>query len=192
MIEPVPYIFERLQQNWGDSPRLRLVNAAIADHDGTQDFYFLARASEPDRLPAWYDGLGSLRKDVVLSHRAAIPDIDDRMVTAELPCMTFSTLCRTYAIEKLDLLQIDTEGYDYEILKGVDLGALQPRLVMFEHYHLDRLTFDASLDLMRQNGYECLSDGMDTLCLRVSGLTSRDRRLHRFWRRLSTDYVPDG
>ena len=34
MVEPVPYIFERLQRNYGGTDRIVLANLAIADRDG--------------------------------------------------------------------------------------------------------------------------------------------------------------
>ena len=35
------------------------------------------------------------------------------------------------------VVQIDTEGYDLEVLRLIDLARWQPSLVMYEHMHLD-------------------------------------------------------
>jgi FkbM family methyltransferase len=70
MVEPVPYVFERLRRNYEELPRIALDKVAIADRDGSLPFYHLAPASEEerDRLPSWYDAVGSLSREVVLSH----------------------------------------------------------------------------------------------------------------------------
>jgi FkbM family methyltransferase len=191
MVEPVPYVFERLRRHHGSNGRLRLVNAAIADHEGTQELWFLPEAEPGADLPYWYDGLGTLRRDVLLKHTGAIPDVEQRMVRLEVPCLTFDSLCARFGIERLDLVHIDTEGYDFEVVKLIDLDRLRPRLVMFENYHMDPDLHETCLAYLGRHGYEHLADGMDTVCLRTVDLTAGDRRLHRFWRELSDGYVPD-
>jgi FkbM family methyltransferase len=44
MVEPVPYVFERLRRNYGDNGRVRLENVAVAGHDGRMPFWHLAEA----------------------------------------------------------------------------------------------------------------------------------------------------
>lgn len=184
MVEPVPYVFERLQRNYGAQPGIILENAAIADRDGLRELYHLARTDDAG-LPQWYDALGSFRKDVVLKHKRYIPDIEDRIQALEVPCLTFDSLCRKHGVTTIDVIQVDTEGYDYEIVKLLDLARRRPTLVMFEHLHLDAATRQACLDHVAEHGYDTLHNGMDTLCLRMAGLSSRHRRLRRLWRRLS-------
>src|SRR5215831_6216681 len=47
LIEPVPFIFERLKSQYGDSPNLILENIAIAEQDGETDFYYLEETNDP-------------------------------------------------------------------------------------------------------------------------------------------------
>ena len=51
-------------------------------------------------------------------------------------------------------VQIDTEGYDFEILKLIDLDRRRPAFVLFEHLHLDAATHRASIEHVRRHGYE--------------------------------------
>ncbi len=76
MVEPVPYVFERLRRNYGRLGRVALENAAIADRDGTMPFYHLAPVADPTQegLPEWYDAIGSFSRELVLSHRACAAD----------------------------------------------------------------------------------------------------------------------
>ena len=189
MVEPVPYVFERLHANYATNDRLILENVAIADFDGEQEFHHLRQAAgESDDVWKWYDALGSFRRDVVLSHRELIPDIEDRIVTTVVPCLTFDSLCEKHGITHIDVIQTDTEGYDYEVLRNIDLGRYEPHLVMFENLHLDPETKAAALALLDTHGYEHISDGMDTLGVRGDTL-QRHADLARLWRTLPAEQV---
>jgi FkbM family methyltransferase len=181
MVEPVPYVFERLRENYEGIDRVILEPAAIADRDGRLPFYFL---SEPDpgevaRLPDWYDGIGSFSRETVLSHAPQIPDIERRLVTAEVPCLTLDSLLRKHGAERVDLLLVDTEGYDHEILRSIDFTRHRPRLVVYEHFHLDPEQRAGARRRLEELGYETMEEGFDTLCHDPQ----RDDALARAWRR---------
>lgn len=170
MVEPVPYVFERLARRYGGHPRLVLENVAIAEVDGTRPFHHLRQAADGEDVWQWYDALGSFRRDVVLKHDGFVGDIAERLVTVELPCVTFTTLCERHGVERLDLVQIDTEGYDAEVLRLIDLPRYRPSVVIYEHLHLDPGERDGTRELMERHGYRQVSDGMDTICVDGAGL----------------------
>ena len=64
MVEPVPYLSERLRENYGSLGRVAVENAAISDTDGPRPFYRLEQVDDPERegLPGWYDAIGSLSR----------------------------------------------------------------------------------------------------------------------------------
>lgn len=181
MVEPVPYIFERLRRNYADIDRVRTENVAIADHDGTQALYYIPEAPNDDRLPMWYDQLASFRRDVLLKHIDEIPDIENRIRTIDVPCLTFDSLCRRHHITLVDLVHIDTEGYDWEVVSSIDLERLAPTVILFEHYHMDRDSYRLCTEHLRAHGYELLPIGMDTMCVRERALSRRDRSFRRAW-----------
>jgi len=179
MVEPVPYVFARLERNYAGQPGIVTDNVAVAERDGTLPFYHLAESGDT-RLPAWYDAVGSFRRDAVLSHAREIPDVAERIRTAEVRALTFDSLCREHGVQRVDLLAIDTEGYDWEILRTIDLARWHPRLLIYEHYHLgdsDRAECRAYVEAA---GYETMEEGFDTFCLDTAsgdGLTEAWRRL---------------
>lgn len=181
MVEPVPYVFERLRANYADLDRVALENVAIADRDGRLPFYHLAEApaAERQRMPRWYDGIGSFSKQVVLDHAREIPDIEDRIVRRDVRAVTLRSLCRAHGVRKIDLLLIDTEGYDYELIKSFDLADQHPRLIIYEHFHLSPEDRAACRLLLERHGYETMEEGFDTWCLDPSpedGVTKAWRR----------------
>jgi FkbM family methyltransferase len=149
-VEPVPYLFDRLIGNYGHVPRHRFEKAAI--NDGTScDFYWVGEdaAQELADLPQWWDQLGSFNKEHILKHlngRLA-PFIRSERVIG----LTIHQLFEKHDIHQIDLLHIDTEGYDWAILKQLDLSRYAPNVILFEHAHLspndrrEALTFLSSL-----------------------------------------------
>ena len=182
MVEPVPYIFERLQRNYGGTEGIVLANLAIADRDGALPFYYAAAPEDREResLPDWYDGIGSFSREAVLRHLRDIPDLERRLVRQTVPCLTFESLCREYGVDRLDLVLSDTEGYDAQIVRGIDLSRHHPRLLIYEHYHLPADERAACRAHVERCDYATMEEGFDTFCLDLSV----DDRLTRAWRRL--------
>ena len=182
MVEPVPYVFARLRENYGSLERVELENAAIAERDGTLPFFHLREAAPAERqgLPGWYDGIGSFDREIVASHADHIPDIESRMVRADVPALTFESLCRKHDVSELDLVLVDTEGYDFQIVKGIDLTTRHPRLLVYEHFHLSAEDRERCAQHVREQGYETMEEGFDTWCLD----TGADDRLTATWRGL--------
>ena len=171
LVEPVPYVFARLQASYGRNSRLVLENAAIADHDGTVEIHHLPETTDGS---VWggYDALGSLRRDVVVKHANLVPDIGERLVTTAVPSLTFESLCAKHNVDHIDIVQTDTEGYDFEVLKLIDLPRWQPGLIMYEHVHLDAADQDAARSMLESNGYQLVSDHMDTIAVHGTALRS--------------------
>lgn len=182
MVEPVPYVFERLRHNYAGVDRVACENAAIADRDGTLPFFHLRDATPAERaeLPSWYDGIGSFSLDFVLGHARDIPDVADRLVEASVPTLTFATLLQRHGIDDVDLVVIDTEGHDAAILRSIDLHVHRPRLLLYEHFHLSRDERSATRALVEAAGYETMEEGFDTFCVDPTS----DPGFVAAWRRL--------
>jgi FkbM family methyltransferase len=171
MVEPVPFVFARLRANYGAIDRVALENVAVADHDGELPFYHLREASPAERagLQQWYDGIGSFSRDFVLGHGHRIPDIAERLVETTVPTVTFDTLLARHGAPQVDLLLVDTEGFDFEILRAIDLERHRPRLVVHEHFHLSPADRDACRAHLEACGYSVKEEGFDTFSLRPDG-----------------------
>jgi FkbM family methyltransferase len=179
LVEPVPYVFERLRANYGANSRLILENAAVADTDGTVEIHHLPEDQEHS-LWGGYDALGSLRRDVVLKHTELVPDVEQRLVSTTVPSVTFESLCAKHNVEHIDIVQTDTEGYDFEVLKLVDLGRWRPGLIMYEHVHLSDEDQAGARALLETHGYRLIADHMDTIAVHRTALETHSE-LRRVW-----------
>jgi FkbM family methyltransferase len=168
MVEPVPYVFERLRRNYAAvADRVELENAAVGERDGPAPFFHMAQAPEAERagLPDWYDGIGSFSRETVLSHARKIPGMEARLVATEVPVLTFDSLLTKHGGREPDLVVIDAEGHDHEILRTIDLEAHRPRLVVYEHFHLSDADRAAARARLEAAGWDTMEEGFDTWCL---------------------------
>src|SRR3989338_7495713 len=85
----------------------------------------------------------------------------------EVPTRTFMEFAHEYGSSRMDLLQIDCEGYDYEILKQVDFEYFTPTLVNYESRHLSEQDAKAARELLEHKGYMVFTHGSDTSGLKL-------------------------
>jgi FkbM family methyltransferase len=166
-IEPVPYLHARLKANYGAASRFVFENVAIGEQAGTARFYYVSdRAKEAlgEELPYWYDQLGSFDRGHILKHLEG--RLEPYIVEAELACLPLQAVLDRNHAERVDLLHIDTEGYDYQVLKQFDLTRYRPRVVLYEHKHLPEDQQQAARALLAGQGYELRRRGGDTLAIR--------------------------
>ena len=79
MVEPVPYVFERLRRNYESHGRIVLENVAIAERDGELPFYHLREAAPrgaSPRYPTGTTGSDRSRAKRSGSHVKDIPDVE--------------------------------------------------------------------------------------------------------------------
>jgi FkbM family methyltransferase len=189
MVEPVPSVFARLEQRYGDHPRIRLENSAITSSAGVLPFFALREPAPGEDVWPLYHTLGSFQRDVILSHKEFIPDIEDRLVETDVPCMTFEHLCEKHGLDRLDVLLIDTEGHDWTVLQTVDLARRQPGLIVYEHCHLPAEDAQAARAHLSEHGYVTFEHGLDTAAL-DAGID--DRALQDFFARQPGSRPPAG
>ena len=120
-IEPIPYLYAQLQQNIKDLPNAHAINVAISpnsSHVGNVTMYCLNNSFTPEFVAAnrritWVQGCCSFDPQHIqkhFSHRVEIQHVD-------VLSMTVSALIEHYKIQDIQMLMIDTEGFDYKICK---------------------------------------------------------------------------
>ena len=163
LIEPVQHLFEKLKHNYRDSEGLIFENAAIAETDGYKTLYRLSEKAA--HHPDYAQGLGSFDKEVILKHSSSILDLEKHLIVESIPCLKWNSLVKKHGVERLDLVHIDAEGYDYKILRQIDFKVLRPLVVMFEYEHMPSDQLRVILDLLESNGYRTFLDDFDVIAI---------------------------
>jgi FkbM family methyltransferase len=151
LVEPVATYFERLKENYRGYLGLSFENAAISDTEGERAFYRIRE--DLDYLPAWCAGLGTFYLDVLLTHRWAIPNLDAYVLEERVRCISLGQLLAKHGVRRIDLLAIDTEGYDYELIKQVDFDRMRPAMLLYEHQYIREADRKACEAMLRRQGY---------------------------------------
>lgn len=175
LVEPQKFVFENeLSKTYAGVTHVHLERCAIAPTRGELPLYRLGFTNA-----RWATGLSSFDKRSLLDHiergyvdrkaqadGIALPKSRDEYLTTEVvPTMSPNDLLDKHGIRKLDVLCIDTEGFDFEVLKLVDWKRFHPSVVLFESKNLSDQDFLDAQKLMKTHGYELFWQRGDTIAL---------------------------
>ena len=131
LIEPLPDVFTKLRENYRPEPQLRFENVAIATENGRMPMY---RVKVGAPFPAWYQGMASFRRENLARQGIGDSYIEELWVEA----VTLRSLFDRHGIDRVNLLQVDTEGYDCQIVMSALESDILPDIINYEHCHAPR------------------------------------------------------
>lgn len=174
LIEPVPYCFDRLKANFQDTHRFCLEQVAIGATAGQASFYYVdSKANQyMPGLPLWFDRIGSFDRNHILKHLKG--RLEPFIIECKVQVCTLSAVLMRNRIQDVHLLQVDTEGHDYEVLKTVDFSKHAPLSIFVEHRHLPRAQKSEMRRILREHGYSIRDCGADYFAVNEEA----NRRLH--------------
>jgi len=159
LIEPVPYLFNQLKENYKSYNNIIFLNIAISNYDGFIDLYIPSDKNDFTKLVSWASQLASTNKEHI---HTFVPNCIVDKISVE--CKTLNTLINEYNIKEIEYLYTDTEGHDYDILMELNLSLIRPKNIVFENKHMDgpKHVFDSTdcskylnlLNHFEQYGYE--------------------------------------
>lgn len=162
VLEPLSDVFERLVSNYREYPRVIPVRTAIHRTDKSVEIHRVDPA-RVEALGEWTRGIGSVKAE----HHVLSKTSSSAMITETVPGMTLGELVSAYKVDHIDLLQIDTEGYDSEILKMIDFAQFKPAIIRFEHGLPDGVMtkdeFKECAGLLLNEGYYLLMEDYDAV-----------------------------
>lgn len=162
-VEPVPFLFQRLKSNYPDANRFQFENVAINQGEKLEFYWVDASAKESiNDLPFWYDQLGSFDQEHITKQLGE--SIQPFIRSEELEGITLPTLIQRNQLDKIDVLHIDTEGYDWKILSQLDLNSYSPKFILYEMNHLSATEMEASVQFLKGQ-YELFHIGIDILAV---------------------------
>jgi len=128
LVEPLGDLFELLKINYKECTQLYFENSAITDQEEIRPIFRVPMdIVTKGEVPLWVGGSSSFYN---------IADYKKYTVQENVNCITLKMLIDKYDISKVDVLQIDTEGYDYKIFKQFDFDKFRPYFIRIEICHL--------------------------------------------------------
>jgi len=159
LIEPEPTVFRKLVGNYETEKQLIFENIAIARRDGSVRLYSV----EDPGHSAWEHVLTSFNRDHIIRALGR----HTRIKEFEIPALSFSSLLAKHDVARIDLLQIDVEGFDYEILNMIDFNdeLRKPGIINYEHMHMRGNDRRESWRRLAAAGYRLWATSTDTLAV---------------------------
>jgi FkbM family methyltransferase len=176
LLEPQKYVYDKfLSKIYRKNKGIVTLNAAIGKQDGSMPIYKIGFTNE-----RWASGLTTFNKKV-LEHqferghverrakRSGIPIPKDKskwIVEEKVDVVSFSTLLDKYNLGVVNLLQIDTEGFDYEVIKMVNFSRMQPDIIVFENALIPGNGKEECNAYLVSMGYKVKEFDGNSLCVR--------------------------
>jgi FkbM family methyltransferase len=155
LVEPQESPYKSLVKRYAGDPRIRIINAAIGESDGKEMLYVPSSEASPKAsLIAQHHNRFGLKRGEV------------REVT--VASLSVASLVKQCHVEHIDILQLDTEGMDYQIMRWFFSAGIEPGIVNFESLHLGKDDRLASRDLLREKGYWWVETDQDTFAVKES------------------------
>ena len=138
LVEPVPHNISAIKENLKEFKNIHLEPVAVASVRETKDFFFVKATSINKLKKHWASGIGSFNKNHLLNHRTKRFLIEeDDIDNIPIKTVKFEDLIEKYSISEIDKILIDIEGYEYEILRDMDLKKVRINSILFEYKHFD-------------------------------------------------------
>jgi FkbM family methyltransferase len=176
LLEPQPDVFNNeLKRIYQFNEGLTPICAAIGKEDGSQKLYKIGFSDM-----RWATGLASFSLEQIREHYDSgvvamnckkyglkIPsDPAQQIVAVDVEVISPETLIKKYGISRIDLLQIDAEGYDLEVILIFEIEKTQPQVINFENENLPQEDLERCYQLLKANGYQLQKFGRDTLAMK--------------------------
>lgn len=176
LLEPQKHVFPTLEKLYARNKGLKTLNAALGDSDGTTNLYRIGFSNS-----RWATGLATFNKEVLEEafengyvekwagiDNTPIPKNKEEQIIAEIIEVTSTdTLLKVNNLSKVDFLQIDTEGFDFEVIKLFFANSLgvKPTGIIYEHFHLSKEDISNCEAFLHENGYVTKQYGGNTAAL---------------------------
>ena len=154
LVEPQKDQFKKLKRNYLNQIGLKFENLAIAKKNEIKIFYGV-RATRYDNNS--HGQLNSFNRNVILKHSHMVANLEKRITENKVRCLSYASLLKKHKVKKIDLLQIDTEGFDFEIIKQINFKKLRPKMIFFEYKHLSEKDKKKCKKILEQEGYKLIT-----------------------------------
>ncbi|MEM6697367.1 MAG: FkbM family methyltransferase [Bacteroidota bacterium] len=177
LLEPQKYVYDTfLKHVYQKHKEIHPIHAAIGAEDGETKLYKIGFSNM-----RWATGLASFDRaqiqkafdsglvaDRCEKYQIEIPEEESKRIVAEsIPVISANTLLKKYNIKQIDLLQIDTEGFDYQVIHFFDIAKNQPKAIIFENVHISKSDKADCYQLLKANEYVMKEYGSNTLAMQA-------------------------
>ena len=168
LVEPIKSAFEQLEKNYSGYKNVKFVNKAIDIKSGKREifsvnpkYYDFYEKKYQSKDVSWLTVLASFDKNHLEYHGIKSGHIQ----SIEIDCINFKELIDQYNFDSLDLLVVDTEGYDEILITNFIQNTNIRPLIIFEWIHIQKNKAEDLIELLELNNYKFLKLNKDLICI---------------------------
>ncbi len=181
LIEPQPDVFQQLSSNYEGIDSVTLANVALSRKSESRQMFRISDLAHQYHKRGKTFGTSIASFDPEHPWQYFLRNATDAgkaierskiIETVNVECLTFADSAKRYDISHIDILAVDTEGFDFEVLKMVFESGFRPDLLKYEHKHL------CSADEIRQSWKYLIDEGYRVVVVKTTGdsVAVRDHR----------------
>ena len=168
LVEPIKSAFEQLEKNYSGYKNVKFVNKAIDIKSGKRDifsvnpkYFDFYEKKYQSKDVSWLTVLASFHKNHLEYHGIK----SNHIQSTEIDCINFTELIDQYNFENLDLLVVDTEGYDEILITNFIQNTNIRPLIILEWIHIQKNKAEDLIELLELNNYKFLKLSKDLICI---------------------------
>lgn len=167
VVEPITEYYNELKVNYAYNKNINPINKAV--HPILKNK--ILHKIDPNYAHLysdWVKGIASFDP----SHHLKLNIDSSHMISENCECISFDELINfnELSFNAIDLLQIDTEGFDYEIFKMINFDNFHSKIIKYEHVSLNNIERQEIFLKLNSLGYYVFTDGNDTIAIDISKL----------------------
>ena len=167
LIEPMPDVFAQLLASYAGQSQLSFENAALWSNDGQCPFYRFRPGTYANPL---IKGMAGMSREVLArSATRHLPGMARQIEAIQVRTLSPGSLFAKHGVSRVDLLVVDTEGFDDQIIQLILDFGMTPSIIHYEHLHLAPDRQDACAGYLKDRGYSFARTRADTLALLGDG-----------------------
>ena len=144
LLEPQKHVFPTLEKLYAKNKGIKTLNAALGDSDGKTKLYKIGFSNS-----RWATGLATFNREVLeeafengyvekwarIDNTSIPADKEEQIIAEEIQVTSTDTLLQSNKLSQVDFLQIDTEGFELDVILGASETLKHSKFVIAEVRH---------------------------------------------------------
>jgi len=129
--EPNPETFKKVKKIFLTDNTVEIINCALGEKNSTKDFNLNFEPSSSSFNEMDFNSKYFKKKNIILNL------FGFQKINKSIPVQikTLDEILQQYDFKNIDLIKIDTEGYEYKIIKGIKNIIKNVKVIHFEHHY---------------------------------------------------------
>jgi FkbM family methyltransferase len=159
LVEPINKYFNELKNNYLNYEFVKIENSAVSVNNEIS-YLFMVNDKNINKYDEHIKGINSFEIEHLIKHSVKKNHIEKKKINS----LSVTDLINKYNIDELDLLYVDTEGYDgkivYEFIKNTKLKPI----IIFEYIHIENKFFNKLINLLNDKKFKFFAINENLVC----------------------------